>query len=175
MSGPRGSGKTTTCRQLTQLARQRGLDCAGLLSLALFDGTRKVGIELVDLRSGASRPLAEADQRPASLRTKTYRFDVGALAWGTEVLNGALPCDLLIVDEVGPLELERGQGWANTLDVLRTGRFRLAVVVVRPELLDTFRQALPGMPLHIFTLPLPPGINLPAAIIPLLSKANDSR
>lgn len=134
-----------------------------------------MGIDLLDLRSGVSRPLAEADQRPASLRTEAYRFDADVLAWGSAVLSTALPCDLLIVDELGPLELEFNQGWVNALRVLRAGGFRLAVVVVRPELLDAFCQAAPGVLTCLFTLPPPPGIDLPAAIISLLSKANDSR
>jgi hypothetical protein len=29
-----------------------------------------------------------------------------------------VPVEVLIVDELGPLELVRGQGWANALDVL---------------------------------------------------------
>jgi nucleoside-triphosphatase THEP1 len=173
LSGPYGSGKTTTCRQLLVTAHQRGLHCAGLLSLPRFDGTRKVGIDLLDLRSGASRPLAEADQQPAALRTGTYRFDATVLAWGAEVLNAAPPCDLLILDELGPPELEQGQGWANALDVLRAGGFGLAVVVVRPALVEAFRQALPGTLTYLFTLPSPPGLDLPAAIISLLGQAND--
>jgi nucleoside-triphosphatase THEP1 len=157
------------------LARQRGLDCAGLLSIARFDGARKVGIDLLDLRSGISRPLAEADQQPASLRTEAYRFDADVLDWGAKLLEAALPCEFLVVDELGPLELERNRGWVNALHTLRAGGFRLAVVVVRPELLDAFCQVLPGVRLQLFTLPEPIGIDLPAAIMSLLSKANDSR
>ena len=162
LSGPRGSGKTTTCQRLIDLACQRGLDCAGILSPARFEGTRKVGIDLLDVRSGQSRPLAEADSQPGELRTMAYRFDLEAIQWGVKLLEAACPCDVLIVDELGPLELERGQGWANALDVLRRGQFRLAVVVVRPTLLDTFHRLLHSKPLEtpikserVFTLPIP--------------------
>jgi len=161
LSGPSGSGKTTTCLQLADWARRRGLDCAGLVCPARLDGTRQMGIDLLDLRTGERRPLAEADDlkdgggQPAAIRTPGYRFDAAALAWGAFILDIATPCDLLIVDELGPLELARGEGWVNALDVLRAGRFRLAVVVVRPALLDAFRQAMPGVPLRAFTLPAP--------------------
>jgi nucleoside-triphosphatase THEP1 len=80
LTGPFGSGKTTACRQLADLARQRGLDCAGIVCPARFDGAHKVGIDLLDLRTGERRPLAEADNQPAELRTTHYRFAAEAMA-----------------------------------------------------------------------------------------------
>ena len=106
------------------LARQRDRHCAGLLSPAHFEGTRKVGIDLLDLGTGISRPLAEADDRPSALRTLAYRFNADTLEWGAAVLNRATPCDLLLVDELGPLELKRGEGWVNALEILRAGQFQ---------------------------------------------------
>lgn len=143
LTGDLGSGKTTACLQFAERVAGQGLDCAGVVCPARFDGNRKVGFDLLDLRTKERRPLAEADQQPASLRTGMYRFDVGTMAWGMTCLESACPCHVLIIDELGPLELERGAGWTNALDVLRAGQFRLAVVVVRPRLVDTF-MALVG-------------------------------
>jgi nucleoside-triphosphatase THEP1 len=153
LTGPFGSGKTTACRQLADLAQQRGLDCAGIVCPARFDGTDKVGIDLLNLRTGECHPLAEADNQPSELRTTLYRFDAEVMAWGATSLDMACPCDVLIVDEIGPLELERGQGWVNALDVLREGQFDLAVVVVRPSLVDAFRTAVGDVTMSLFTLP----------------------
>ena len=150
LTGPFGSGKTTTCRQLADLAQQHGLDCAGIVCPARFDGERKVGIDLLNLRTGECRPLAEADSQPATLRTTRYRFNAGVMAWGAASLDAACPCDVLIVDEIGPLELERGQGWMNALTVLREGQFDLAIVVVRPSLVDAFRAAVGEAAVSLF-------------------------
>jgi nucleoside-triphosphatase THEP1 len=159
LTGPFGSGKTTMCRQLADLAQQRGLDCAGIVCPARFDRAHKVGIDLVNLQTGESRPLAEADDQPSELRTTRYRFDTDVMAWGADALDAACPCDLLIVDEIGPLELDRGRGWVNALDVLCAGQFGLAVVVVRPSLVDAFRAAIGDVPLSLFTLPFSPSDN----------------
>ena len=71
VSGPRGSGKTMLCLRLIELARQRGLGCAGIISLARFREGHKVGIDALDVRSGERRLLAEADQlQPAPLCPK---------------------------------------------------------------------------------------------------------
>ncbi len=155
LTGPVESGKTTACRQLVDLAQQQGVDCAGIVCPAHFDGTRKVGIDLLHVRTGERRPLAQADDRPAELRTTRYRFDAGVMAWGASILDAACPCGVLFVDEIGPLELERGQGWVNALTVLRKGAFDLAIVVVRPTLIQAFRTAIEHAPSTVFTLPDP--------------------
>jgi nucleoside-triphosphatase THEP1 len=82
LTGPFGSGKTTACRQLADLARQRGLNRAGIVCPARFNGGHKVGIDLLNLRTCECRPLAEADNQPSELRTTRYRFDTDVIAWG---------------------------------------------------------------------------------------------
>jgi nucleoside-triphosphatase THEP1 len=153
LTGDPGSGKTTTCRQFADRVQQRGLDCAGIVCPARFDGARKVGVDLLNVRTNELRPLAEVDDRPAALRTGKYRFDTEAIAWGRACLDTACPCDVFIVDEVGPLELERGQGWANALDILRARKFGLAVAVVRPRLVDTFRAVMGDITMEMVSLP----------------------
>jgi nucleoside-triphosphatase THEP1 len=154
LTGPFGSGKTTACRQLADLAKQQGVDCAGIISPARFAGGVKVGIDLLNLRTGECRPLATVDAQPSELRTARYRFDAEVMAWGAAVLDTACPCALLIVDELGPLELERGQGWVNALDVLRMGQFVTAVVVVRPSLVEALGAQMKGIPVSVLTTPL---------------------
>lgn len=144
----RGAGKTTFCRALAEEARAAGYEVAGLLSPAVFEGGVKTGILAQDLRSGEVRMLARAERvtpLPPSfdLRLGRWLFDRAVLAWGNQLLAGDLRCDLLVVDELGPLELVHGEGWVNALDVLRRAYCRWAVAVVRPELAEVARQALP--------------------------------
>ncbi len=168
LTGDLGSGKTTTCLQFAEHVAEQGLDCAGVVCPARFDGIRKAGFDLLDLRTKERRPLAEADEQPASLRTGMYRFDVNTMAWGMTCLESACPCHLLIIDELGPLELERGAGWTNALDILRAGQFRLAVVVVRPRLVDTFRTLVGTTGKSPLVLRKNPGDDLTAALLDLL-------
>ena len=142
LTGAPGTGKTTTCRRLLDHARTLGLDCAGIFCPARFDGGVKVGIDVVDARTDEGRRLADVDELPGRLRAGPYRFDEEAVAWGVARLGAACPCDVLFVDEIGPLEMDRGEGWTNALEVLRLGEYRLAVAVVRPSLVDAVRAAV---------------------------------
>jgi nucleoside-triphosphatase THEP1 len=148
LSGESGCGKTTLCARVAALARAQGLLVAGVLTPSCLVDGRKVSLDVEDVRTTLRRPLAEAcaelQQSSAgsagSPATESWRFYADGLAWGTEVLQHATPCDVLIIDELGPLELVRGQGWVIGLDVLRGGGYRLALVTVRPSLLLRFGE-----------------------------------
>ena len=144
LTGPRRVGKTTFCRILAGHARAVGWDVAGLLSPAIVEEGLKTGILAEDLRTSEQRRLASAVPHPPfDLQLGNWFFDRAVLDWGNHVLETCLPSDLLIVDEVGPLELLRDAGWASALVVLRQPNYRLGLVVVRPELHETFRARMP--------------------------------
>jgi len=137
LTGARGVGKTTVCCRTVERAWAAGWDCAGLLTLTVDQERRDV----LDVRGGCWCRLTTAG---AGVRQGRYTFDAAVLAWGARTLVQAVPCDLLVVDELGPLEVERGEGWAVAFDVLAGGLFRLALVVVRLELLELVRGRLPA-------------------------------
>jgi ABC-type cobalamin/Fe3+-siderophores transport system ATPase subunit/nucleoside-triphosphatase THEP1 len=139
VTGARGSGKSRWCAALVAAARARGLRVAGVASPAVFAAGRKVAIDLVDLRDEGRRRLAEvrrADEPGTA--TERWRFDEDALAWGNAALRaaGSTHADLLVVDELGPLEFVRGIGFTEGMAALDAGRFAVACVVVRPALVD---------------------------------------
>ena len=144
LSGGTGTGKSTFCRQVADMARAKGLDTAGLISPAVFEGGLKTGISALDLRSRQSRCLAGLrENTPADLATGRWSFFKQTIDWGNRVLETATPCSLLIVDELGPLEFERGQGWTTGLHALDSGDFKAALTVVRPALLSAARLRWP--------------------------------
>lgn len=140
VSGPRGAGKSTFCRGVAQSARNACWDVAGLLSPAQFEAGTKTGILAEDLRTGVSHPLASTVcQSQDDLAFGNWYFNRRTLEWGNQVLETSLPCDLLIVDELGPLELTQQIGWQAALDILPRAEYRLALIVIRPDLQATAR------------------------------------
>ncbi len=148
ITGESGAGKTTLCEHLAAECQRRGVEVAGILTPPRFIKGEKVGLDVLDLRSGVRRPLAERELDGNGPSTSHWHFHPEGLAWGARSLEQALPCSLLIVDEIGPLELERREGWANALDLL--GRQSSpAVIVVRPGLLEKLAMHLEGIPLVV--------------------------
>lgn len=132
VTGPKNSGKTSFCRELARLVKGAGADVAGVLT-EKRSGQVSAGaaaprlLVVTNLRSGKTAALGEWRGERWVLSDEGIEFGLGAL-------RGALPCDLLVIDELGPLELKRGQGWSPAIPLLAQARYRLAVVTVRREL-----------------------------------------
>ena len=150
LTGESGCGKTTLCTRVIALARLRGLKVAGVLTPPRYAGGRKVGLDVEEVSTGQRRPLAEAWAEPCrnvpgstnGPATEGWQFHAEGLAWGAMALRRATPCELLAIDELGPLELLRDQGWRIGLDVLLAGGYQLALVSIRPSLLSSFCERL---------------------------------
>ncbi len=144
VTGDRGAGKTTFCTRLIELARSDGRSIGGVASPAVVVDGEKIGIDLIDLHTSERRRLADrfnaANRGP---NTQRWSFHAEAMAWGDNVLYAATPCDMLIVDELGTLEFDRGEGWQAGLHAIDAGDYRLGVVVIRPELLVIAQQRWP--------------------------------
>jgi nucleoside-triphosphatase THEP1 len=176
LTGQRGAGKSTVCSRTVDLAQARGYTCGGIITLRqTTPGCATDCRDVLDVRTGHSRRLTvkvEPDSSAASsiVIQGRFRFDPQTLAWAEDVLAQATPSHLLVVDELGPLEIMRGRGWKKAFDVLRKCAFRLALVVVRPELVDQARLRLSPNPTTILTTTPRTRDDLPAAILEILEQ-----
>ena len=144
ITGPSGSGKSAWCAQFIEEARADGLKVGGVLSRSVFIQGRKIGIDLLDLKTEEGRRLANLRTAESKgLMTKRWEFEVQTLTWANRVLRELPPCDIVIIDELGPLEFSRDEGLQDGMHILDDKRFPEMCVVVRPELLS---QALKRWP-----------------------------
>lgn len=171
LTGERAVGKSTVCRRAAILAQGRGYTCCGIVTLAQ-QGVRDV----LDVGSGQRRRLTRS-ARPAHVHAVNeavtqgrFRFNPETLSWGNTVLSQAGPCDLLVVDEVGPLEMERGQGFVTAFDTLQAGRYRLALLVVRPELLAQACDRLNACALEVLAVTRENRDRLPFSLVEMVER-----
>lgn len=145
VTGEIGAGKTTWCSEMASYVRELGLQVAGLSSPGVFVNGEKVAIDLLDLSSNEQRRLADRSAVPDTASpTPRWKFHAETLAWGSRVLEAVGSCDLLIVDELGPLELCHNQGWQPALPLLKRGKYCAACVVVRRSLVTAFAAIFPN-------------------------------
>ena len=142
VTGPRGSGKSSRCAEFVSIARACGIPAGGILSIPVFDSGTKTAIELLDVGTGASRRFA---RRHGSDDTDVGRWKLedGALEWANGVLRRAAGSEILLVDELGPMELLRGEGLVDGVRALDNGGYALALAVVRPELIPLVLERWP--------------------------------
>ena len=170
VTGEVGCGKTQTCRAAAERLRDLGWVIAGVVSPGVWVGNQKVAIDALDLRTGHSRRLAEragAGHALAGPATRGWHFDAETIAWCNSLLAGAIDCDLLVVDELGPLEFKSGEGLIQGVRAIDEGRFRLALLVVRPRLVQAARERWPGATLLYLNRPR----EIPARVEQMLGDA----
>lgn len=148
ITGKSGSGKTGFCASVVNAMRQSDLnrmDIRGVLSPALMRGGEKVGIQAVNLVTFEHKNLAERNEGdPGAISTKRWVFNPKIIAWCNSILANATPCTVLVLDEIGPLEFERGEGFIAGLEAVDSGDYELSLVVVRPHLIDPALERWPG-------------------------------
>jgi len=101
VTGSPGIGKSTLVGKVTALA---GMRVGGVLARDKRYKERRIGFELLDLASGAVGMLA--DETGSGPQLGKYRVHPEDLdGFGARAIENALKCELIVVDEVGPMEL----------------------------------------------------------------------
>ena len=165
LTGGRGVGKSTVCGETVALAEQRRYRCGGVITL-----TEAGARDVLDVGSGRRRRLTRAPEEGPVVTQGRFHFDPRTLDWGREVLSHTTPCDLLVVDELGPLEVERGRGWVIALDLIRAGRYALALLVVRPELVARVRGEISCLPVEVLRVTRENRDRLPVMLVGALER-----
>ena len=141
LSGQRGIGKSTVCRQIAKSMRDKRVRCAGIITYKSQDS----GVIIEDVETGESEILASVRPEYGGPRIGQYVFNPEGLRFGLAALEQGLSADLLFVDELGHLEV-KGEGFAAVFDYLARDTFKHAIVVIREELLSALLPRFHGRP-----------------------------
>lgn len=129
LSGERGAGKTTLCLLLAE----KLLGAGGIVCPAVFDRQgKKTGFRCLCLQSRVSWRLGTVSSAAASAGLHTGKFTLSPT--GVDKAITCIHASLLarngitVIDEIGPLELEQGSGFAAVLPLLEAAGDLLLVV-----------------------------------------------
>jgi nucleoside-triphosphatase THEP1 len=142
LSGPVHGGKTTLLERRLPLWADRGLACAGFLSPAAKDAGLPAGYDLFEIATGRRRPYLRLSGDAAAERIGPYVFVPEALERARTIIREeAGAAGLLVIDEVGPLELLGGGLWP-ALGPILSARTGTTLLVVRESLVPGLTDRL---------------------------------
>ena len=142
LTGERGVGKSHVCSALRDLAAARGVRCGGFLTRRDLDesgGTS--GLSLEEVATAARHRLGATGEDLGGPRVGPFSMDDTIVALGIRLVRASLAArvDLVIIDEIGPLELTQGLGFAPLIPLIAQHPRSAVVVVARPSLVDALR------------------------------------
>jgi nucleoside-triphosphatase THEP1 len=141
LTGPVHGGKTTFLEGAVPVWAGRGLACTGFLSPAVADADGTQGYDLLEIGTDRRRPYLRRQGPPGAEQAGPYSFIPAALERARAIIRDAGPSGLLVVDEVGPLELAGGGLWPALRDALRR-QDRTFLLVARADILAGLAAAL---------------------------------
>ena len=151
VTGPPGVGKSTLISRVIIKLKSAGVIVGGCMTAELRSGGERVGFEVRDLTSGRKGRLASVDSRFGP-RVGRYRVNLTDLALigaaGAEA--AAAGSEVIVIDEVGPMELVSPEFRRAVLKCVGAGKPVLAVVHEKLE--DDILRELRGRATRSFTL-----------------------
>ena len=137
ITGERDVGKTILCSNLIEKLKIKGYSVAGIISPGRYHDNVKVGITALNIKNGENIKLAYYSPGwDIENRLRVWKMNSDAILWGNDVLIKSIPCDVLILDEIGYLEFEKNSGWNKSFEILEEKSFKIAFVVVRIDLIE---------------------------------------
>lgn len=106
VTGPPGVGKTSVLLRTVNGLKNREYMVGGMISREVREGGVRVGFEIMNFSTGQRGWLAHVNQ-PTGPQVSKYRvnlIDLDAIGVGS-ILDAIRNADIIVVDEIGPMEL----------------------------------------------------------------------
>ena len=139
LTGPPGCGKTTVLVKISEKLRMEGFRVGGMVSNEVRVAGNRIGFEILDLWTGRRGWLAHVDQTIGP-QIGRYRVNIDGLDnVGVEAILSALQdSDVVLVDEIGPMELLSRRFREVVMKVVESQKLALCTVhwKMRDTLID---------------------------------------
>lgn len=151
ITGEQGSGKSEMIRSISKGLKSKGISVAGICAIGLWENGQRSGFVIESIPTGDSLVLCENKSHPGWMQFRRFWFNPEAFLSGRKWLDKAVESnsDVIIVDEIGPLELQ-GEGWANNLPgIFAQSERRLVIATIRPSLTEKIISTFNLKPLRV--------------------------
>jgi nucleoside-triphosphatase THEP1 len=153
LTGDKGSGKTTLLTELVKEFQMKGFRVGGIISPVVYEESTRIGFDVLNIKNQNRTQLCRISSEGKRIKVGDFEFFEEGIRFGYEALDlkNLSSCKLIIIDEVGPLELE-GNGWAASLDRIVDNLSCPLLLVVRKSLLEKVSERWKFVPENIWTL-----------------------
>ena len=151
LTGPVHSGKTTLLKEVVRELKEKKYRIDGFLSEAVWTREETVGYDLFDLKKERSIPLIRRTGEEEWQKIGSYFFIPQSLTEAEKIILRGKEADILVVDEVGPLELS-GRGFWPALKQVVFQPLTSYILVIRKNIIKDFLAMLGKSEVKIFDI-----------------------
>jgi nucleoside-triphosphatase THEP1 len=137
ISGKISSGKTTFAKKLALELKSHNVPVGGIISEKVVSDSQVSGYDLIDIETNKSEILLRRSDEAVEDRIGRFGIFAGGIDRGNAILTRVRLSDntIVIIDEVGVLELG-DKGWSGSLtEILKTSNKQL-LIIVRENLIE---------------------------------------
>ncbi len=148
VTGPPGIGKSTLVAKVVFSVRSVGRGVGGCLTKEVRKGRERVGFKIMDLLSGNEAELASVGG--IGPKVGKYRVNISNLSslGAGSLTRAAEIADLIVIDEVGPMELTSPEFRKGVQACLASGKPML--IVVHESMKDPLIEEISAQPNNKF-------------------------
>lgn len=129
ITGVPGVGKTTALMKTLNILRENGYSVGGMLSREVRENGVRIGFEIIDLHNQKHGWLAKINQTIGPQIGKYYVNLIDLKIIGVKaILNAIGTCDIVAIDEIGPMELLSQEFRNAATAALESNKLIIAIV-----------------------------------------------
>ncbi len=153
ITGETSEGKTRFLKNLVRELKKRNpaINISGFYSEGVWDSkNNKIAYDLTDLNTNQKVRLCDRKSKPGFPHVGQFYFYPEAIRSGEEILKNSMNADLVIIDEVGNLELNR-QGWFPAIKELIQNE-KPMIWTCKNKLSTGIQEKFPGLEFHLINI-----------------------
>jgi nucleoside-triphosphatase THEP1 len=141
VSGYLGQGKTICVQKIIDIFKEKNITVGGIYSPKVIENNRTIGYDIIDIGSNKRELFLRLTKHEDLNKIGKYSIFPEGLLLGSDALkvSNNLKNRIIVVDEIGYLELDN-QGWASNIQDLVQASNNHLLLVVRDSLVEKVIQ-----------------------------------
>lgn len=137
VSGKSEQGKSSLLKQIVDYLQTNNIKVSGFLSPSIIENNIRTGNDLIDISTNQRVLLSRIYENQDLIQVGRFYFSKNGVEFAQNLLDveNNLHSQIIIIDEVGPWELEN-QGWASNINDLLLRTDIPMIWAVRTSILD---------------------------------------